>query len=121
MKYTKDHEWIKTEGTTAKVGITTHAKDALGDLVFLELPDVGKEIIKGNDFAVIESVKAASEIYTPVSGKITDVNEALANNLDGLGENADSGWIVKIEMSDASESEGLMDGAAYGSYLEGLN
>jgi glycine cleavage system H protein len=120
MKYTKDHEWVVLDGDIASIGITAHAKDALGDLVFLELPDIGRNIAKGDDFAVIESVKAASEVYTPVSGDVTAVNDALADNLDDLGEDLGAGWIVKIKMRDTSELDGLMDKAAYGSYLEGL-
>ena len=121
MKYTKDHEWVEVSEDTAKVGITDHAKDALGDLVFLELPEVGQTVSKGDDFAVVESVKAASEIYTPVSGEIVEVNEALADNLDDLTENTETGWIVSIKMTDQSELEGLMDKAGYDAYLGELD
>ncbi|MEM6812181.1 MAG: glycine cleavage system protein GcvH [Pseudomonadota bacterium] len=121
VKYTNDHEWIKMEGDTAWVGITTYARHALGDLVFLELPEVGREVTKGDDFAVVESVKAASEIYTPVTGEIVEVNEALADNLDDLKEDIDTGWIVKIKISNDNEAEGLMDKEAYDSFVEGLD
>ena len=120
VKYTSDHEWIKIEGDTAWVGITTYARHALGDLVFLELPEVGRQVTKGDDFAVVESVKAASEIYTPVTGEIVEVNEALADDLEGLKEDIDTGWIVKVKMSDDNEAAALMDRAAYDTFVEGL-
>ncbi|MGE4313828.1 MAG: glycine cleavage system protein GcvH [Pseudobdellovibrionaceae bacterium] len=120
LKFTKDHEWIAVEGNTGVVGITDYAKDALGDLVFLDLPEKGRTLSKGDDFAVVESVKAASEIYTPVSGEVSDVHDALADNLDDLGGNREKGWIVKITLSDPSELDGLMDEAAYQDYLESV-
>ena len=120
VKYTKDHEWIEINGDSAKIGITDHAKEALGDLVFLELPESGRELVKGDDFAVVESVKAASEIYSPVSGEITAVNEALADNLDDLKEDTEKGWIITVKTSNKSELDGLMDKTAYDEYLEGL-
>lgn len=120
MQFTKDHEWMKIDGDIAWIGITTYARHALGDLVYLDLPDTGRTLNKGEDFAVVESVKAASEIYAPVSGEIVEVNTALQDNLDDLKEDLDKGWIVKIKMSDASEAQGLMDKGAYDSYTEGL-
>ncbi len=120
VKYTNDHEWIKIEGDTAWVGITTYARHALGDLVFLELPEVGRQVKKGDDFAVVESVKAASEIYTPVTGEIVEVNEALADDLEGLKEDIDTGWIVKVKMANDVEAAELMDRAAYDTFVEGL-
>jgi glycine cleavage system H protein len=120
VKYTSDHEWIKMDGDTAWVGITTYARHALGDLVFLELPEVGRQLEKGDDFAVVESVKAASEIYTPVSGEIVEVNEALQDNLDDLKEDIEKGWIVKIKIANDNETEELMDKSAYDSFVEGL-
>lgn len=120
IKYTDDHEWIKVEGDTAWIGITTYARHALGDLVYLELPEVGRQINKGDDFAVVESVKAASEIYTPVSGEIVAVNDNLQDNLDDLKEDIDTGWIVKVKMSNEEEAANLMDKAAYDSLLETL-
>lgn len=120
LQFTKDHEWMKIEGDIAWVGITTYARHALGDLVYLDLPDVGRVLNKGEDFAVVESVKAASEIYAPVSGEIVEVNTALQDTLDNLKEDIDKGWIVKIKMSDVSEAQGLMDKGAYDSYTEGL-
>lgn len=120
-KYTKDHEWIHLEGDTAKIGITDYAREALGDLVFLELPETGQSISKGDDFAVVESVKAASEIYTPISGEITEVNEGLADNLDDLKEDLNAGWIVKVSVQDASETADLMDKSAYDAYVAELD
>lgn len=114
IKYTEDHEWILIEGNTGKVGITDYAQEQLGDVVFVELPEVGKEVSKGGEAAVVESVKAASEIYAPVSGKIVAVNEGLPDepalvNTDPMG----GGWFFTIELSDPSELDGLMDEAAY--------
>ncbi len=121
VKYTNDHEWLKIEGDTAWVGITTYARHALGDLVFLELPEVGRKVAKGDDFAVVESVKAASEIYTPVTGEIVEVNEALQDDLEGLKEDIDTGWIVKVKMENEAEAADLMDRAAYDSFVESLD
>ncbi len=121
VKYSKDHEWLKIEGDTAWVGITTYARHALGDLVFLELPEVGRQVAKGDDFAVVESVKAASEIYTPVTGEIVEVNETLQDDLDGLKEDIDTGWIVKVKMSNDNEAADLMDKAAYDTFVESLD
>ena len=121
VKYTNDHEWIKIEGDTAWVGITTYARHALGDLVYLELPENGRTLTKGDNFAVIESVKAASEIYTPVSGEIVAVNDALQDNLDDLKEDIDKGWIVKIKMTNPAEAAALLDKASYEKYTESLS
>ncbi|HPD83298.1 MAG: glycine cleavage system protein GcvH [Alphaproteobacteria bacterium] len=120
VKYTNDHEWLKIEGDTAWVGITTYARHALGDLVYLDLPEVGRKVVKGDDFAVVESVKAASEIYTPVSGEIVEVNDNLQNNLDDLKEDINTGWIVKVKMDNEAEAADLMDKSAYDSFVEGL-
>ena len=113
-KFTPDHEYIRVEGSTGIVGITPYAQEALGDIVFVELPAVGKVLKKGDEAAVVESVKAASEIYAPVSGTVTEVNEELTGN-PGL-INADpetTGWIYKIAIADAAEVDGLLDDAAY--------
>ena len=121
LKYTNDHEWLKIEGDTAWIGITTYARLALGDLVYLELPENGCKIKKGDNFAVVESVKAASEIYTPVSGQIVAVNEDLQDNLDNLKEDLDKGWIIKVKMDQPSEAGDLMDQAAYEKFTESLS
>ena len=120
IKYTKEHETIKVEGDIITVGITDYAKDALGDLVFIQLPDKGKKIKKGEEFAVVESVKIASEIYTPVSGEIIDVNTPLADNVDLLKSSLEKGWVAKIKMSDPSELSELMDEGKYKDYLKSL-
>jgi glycine cleavage system H protein len=112
--FTPDHEWIDTEGATATVGITTHAQDALGDVVFVDLPAVGTTLKKGEVAGVVESVKAAADIYMPVGGEVVEVNEAL--RADPSLANSDpqaAGWFFKIRLSDAGETASLMDGAAY--------
>jgi glycine cleavage system H protein len=120
MRYTEDHEWLRVDdGDIATVGITDHAQSQLGDLVMVELPAVGKEVAKGAEVVVVESVKAASEVKAPVSGSIVEVNEALASepgkaNEDPTGE----GWFFKVKMSDPAELETLMDEAAYNALVE---
>ena len=121
-KYTEDHEWIELDGDIGTVGITDYAQEQLGDVVFVELPDVGKTLAKGDEAAVIESVKAAAEIYAPADGEVTEVNGAL--NDDPSLVNADAGgkgWFVKLRIADATALEGLMDDAAYAAYTEGLS
>lgn len=119
LKYTKDHECVHVQGDTVWIGITKHAQDALGDLVFLDLPDIGKKVGKGADVAVIESVKAAAEVYTPVAGEVVEVNSAMAGDLDLIkGAVNDNGWIVKVKASDKSALDELMDEAAYNEYLK---
>ncbi|MES2728517.1 MAG: glycine cleavage system protein GcvH [Pseudomonadota bacterium] len=121
LRYTKDHEWVQgQEDGTVRIGITDYARDALGDLVYLDLPKVGKTITKGGHFAVIESVKAASEIYTPIAGEVADVNTGLADALDQLGQNPDTGWIIALRPESGSDLSQLMDDTAYQSYVKGL-
>ena len=119
LKYTKEHEWIRVEGDEAVVGISDYAQQQLGDVVFIELPDVGKSLSKGDEAAVVESVKAASEVYAPVDGEVVSVNEKLADepalvNGDPLGD----GWFFRIRIADAGQLEALMDEAAYKSFAE---
>ena len=121
VKYTKDHEWIKVEGDIVWIGITAYAQDALGDLVYVDLPETGRAVQKGDDFAVVESVKTAAEVYTPVAGEIVEVNDALADDADLLKEDLTTGWIVKIKISDPSQLEEVMDKDAYDSYIAGLD
>jgi len=114
IKYTEDHEWLKVEGDTAVVGITVHAQDALGDVVFVDLPEVGKTLAQKDVAGVVESVKAAADVYMPVSGQVTEVNEALRAdpslaNSDPLG----TGWFFKVKLSDASQLAALLDETAY--------
>lgn len=121
LKFTKDHECIYVDGDIAWVGITKHAQDALGDLVFVELPEIGKVLKKGQSAAVVESVKTAAEVYTPVDGDVVDVNTAMPDDLELIkAPISEKGWIVKIKMSDASEVSALMDEATYNEYLKGL-
>ena len=121
MRYTKDHEWVSLDGDIATVGISQHAAEALGDVVFVEVPEVGKTVTKGDSFAVVESVKAASDVYAPVSGEVVEANDALATAPETV--NADpqgSGWFAKIKVSDASVVDALMDQAAYDAFLATL-
>jgi glycine cleavage system H protein len=117
--YTEEHEWIRVEGDSATVGVTDFAQGQLGDVVFVEIPEAGKQVGKGAETAVVESVKAASEVYTPVSGEVIEGNQALVDdpslvNSDPEGE----GWFFRLRLSDASELEGLMDADAYKSFCE---
>ncbi|MCR4268598.1 glycine cleavage system protein GcvH [Nitratireductor sp. ZSWI3] len=112
--FTEDHEWIKVEGGVATVGITDYAQEQLGDLVFVELPEAGKALAKGDTAVVVESVKAASDVYAPVDGEITAVNEALAGDPSLVNSApAGDGWLWKMTLADESQLEGLMDEAAY--------
>lgn len=114
LKYTDTHEWIKIKGDTVLVGITDHAQSELTDIVFVELPSVGKEIEKGDELCVVESVKSVSEIYAPISGKITNVNRSLEETPEIINESPfDEGWLVEIEVKDKSEVENLLDADSY--------
>jgi len=114
LKYTKDHEWVKIEGNVVSVGITDHAQRELGDVVYLELPEIGKTVIGGEPFGEIEAVKTVASLYAPVSGKIIDVNKTLADSAEAVnGDPYGEGWIIKIEMSDASEADNLLSPASY--------
>ena len=119
--FTKEHEWIRVEGDTATVGISDHAQEALGDIVFAEVPEAGRRVTKGQEAAVVESVKAASDVYAPVSGEVTEGNPAIADdpaiiNRDPEGE----GWFFKLKLSDPGELDGLMDEGAYRDWLKTL-
>jgi glycine cleavage system H protein len=119
MKYTKDHEWVKIEGDVATIGITVHAADALGELVYVELPEVGKSYGKGDAFAVVESSKSASDVYIPASGEVVEINEEL-NSAPELVNNStyENGWIAKVKLSNASELDGAMDEASYKKFCD---
>ena len=119
VHYTPEHEWIRLDGDTATVGITDFAQGQLGDIVFVELPGAGKQVSKGGEAAVVESVKAASDVYAPVSGEVTEANQALSDdpslvNTDPEGE----GWFFRLRLSDTSELDGLMDAGAYKTFCE---
>ncbi|MCG8507850.1 MAG: glycine cleavage system protein GcvH [Rhodospirillales bacterium] len=114
VKFTKEHEWLSIDGDIGTVGITNHAQEQLGDLVFIELPEIGKTVAQGDEAAVVESVKAATEVYSPVAGEVIEVNEALTDdpakvNSDAMGD----GWFFKIRIADAGEVDSLLDQAAY--------
>ena len=119
IKFTKEHEWIKIEGDTGTVGITDYAQEQLGDVVYVELPAVGKQVERGKEMAVVESVKAASEVYAPVSGSVVAVNDKLgAEPATVNSEPMAGGWFVKIKLSNPSELDGLMDKAAYDAFVK---
>ena len=122
VKYTKEHEWIRVEDGVGVVGITEYAQEQLGDIVYVELPEVGAGMTQGAEAAVVESVKAASEVYAPVGGEVTEVNQNLADNpgtvnTDAMGE----GWFFKMKIADTDEVGRLMDGVAYEEYVESLS
>lgn len=119
--FTDEHEWIDLEGDTATVGITDYAQGQLGDIVFVELPEVGAMVEKGKDAAVVESVKAASDVYAPLSGEVVEVNENLDDDPALVNSSPEEdGWFFKMNVSDKSELEGLMDDKAYKSFCDGL-
>ncbi len=121
VHYSKDHEWVRVEGDVATIGITPYAAEQLGDVVFVELPAVGRRVSKGGEAAVVESVKAASEVYAPVSGEVVERNDALAEKPAMVNEDAEGGaWFFKVRLSDPGELEGLMDRQAYEAFLETL-
>jgi glycine cleavage system H protein len=114
LKYTKDHEWARASGKTVVVGVTAHAQEALGDVVYVELPKVGATLTEGQAFGVIESTKAVSELFAPVSGKVVKVNDALSDNPSTVNSDPyQGGWIVEVELSDSKQLDGLMDAGAY--------
>ena len=120
--FSEDHEWIAVDGDTGTVGITDYAQEQLGDVVFVELPEIGRTVIKGDDMAVVESVKAASEVYAPVGGEVVEVNDALEDNPAAVNEDAEGdGWFVRLKLADAAELEDLMDAAAYAAFAEAQN
>ena len=120
-KFSEEHEWIEIDGDTATVGITIHAQEQLGDIVFVDLPEVGAVFNKDDEAGVVESVKAASEVYAPIGGEILEVNDALTDNPALVNEDAEGdGWFFKMTIGDKSEFDGLMDLAAYKSFCDGL-
>jgi glycine cleavage system H protein len=122
VKYTKEHEWVRVEDDVATIGITNYAQEQLGDVVFVELPEVDSEVEPGNEFAVVESVKAASEVYSPIGGTVVEVNEDLAAKPGLVNEDAEGeGWFVKVKLSDPDEVDELMDAPAYKAYVDTLS
>lgn len=119
MKFTKDHEWVKIEnGDIAVIGITDYAQNALGDLVYVELPKMGRQVKKGEHFAVVESVKTAAEVYTPVTGEVVGINDNLSGDPELLKKSIEEGWIAKIKMNNPDEVSAMLDQAAYDDFLK---
>ncbi len=118
-RYTREHEWVRLEGDVAVVGISKYAQDQLGDIVYVELPEIGKKLAKGAEAAVVESVKAASEVYAPVAGEVVAVNQALADEPGKVNESPEvSGWFLKLKPANPGDLDTLMDETAYRSFLE---
>ena len=117
LKYTKEHEWLKLEGKTATVGITDYAQQALGDIVFVELPKVGAAVEKGKSFGTVESVKSVSEIFAPVSGKVAAVNEELATAPEKINSDAHAAWMIRIDTANPGEANGLLSAADYEKFV----
>jgi len=121
MRFSKDHEWVNLDGDIATIGISAYAAEQLGDVVFVELPTAGKTIKAGDGLAVVESVKAASDVFAPLSGEVTAVNAALSDNPETVNDQPEgAGWFVKVKVADAKEVDGLMDRAAYETFLQTL-
>src|ERR1022692_638477 len=116
-KYTREHEWLKVDGNTGTVGITDHAQESLGDIVFVELPKVGTEVTAGKTFGTVESVKAVSDLFAPVSGTVTEVNEALATAPEQVNKDAHGAWMVKIKVKDPAEMNALLSAADYDKFV----
>jgi glycine cleavage system H protein len=121
MRFTKEHEWVRLEGEIATVGITAYAAEQLGDVVFVETPDVGKTVGQGDGLAVVESVKAASDVYAPVAGEVVEANAALADAPETVNADPEgAGWFAKLRVSDPAQCEALMDRAAYDAFVGSL-
>jgi len=118
LRYADSHEWVKLEGDIATVGITDYAQHALGNIVYVDMPEVGDEVTAGEDFGAVESVKAASDLISPVSGEVIEVNEDLEDAPELLNEDAFANWIMKVKLSDAAEVDALLDAAAYAKICE---
>ena len=116
-KYTKEHEWLELQGSVGTIGITDYAQSTLGDIVFVELPKVGDKVTAGQTFGSVESVKAVSDLYSPVSGTVTAINEELNSQPDKVNENAHEAWIIKVELSDPAQANSLLDAAAYEAFI----
>ena len=118
FKYTKDHEWVDVSGDRAKVGITEYAQQQLGDVVYIELPDVGAKLKQGQSFGTIESVKAVSELSAPVSGQVVEVNSGLKDKPEAVNANAHASWLIVLELSNPAEADGLLDALQYGDLVK---
>ena len=121
MRFSKDHEWVEAEGDVARLGVTAYAADQLGDVVFIELPEIGRQVRAGDALAVVESVKAASDVYAPVSGEVVEVNSALPDAPETVNATPETdAWFVKLKLGDPDELDGLMDRDAYDKFLATL-
>ncbi len=120
LRYTRDHEWIRIDDNLGVMGITDYAQHAMGDIVYVELPEVGRQVKAGEDFIVVESVKGANDVFSPVSGKVAEVNEDLDGAPELLNEDPYANWLVKLELSDSKEMDSLLDPAAYAKLVEEL-
>jgi len=119
LKYTTEHEWVRLKGNVATLGITEYAQEQLGDIVYVELPEVGQELEKDEPFGVVESVKAVSDVYSPVTGKITEVNDSLTDSADTVNEDCyEEGWLVRVEVSNKKELDDLMDNKEYEAFVK---
>jgi glycine cleavage system H protein len=116
-RYTKEHEWIQVKGNTGLVGITDHAQESLGDIVFVELPKVGAQIDAGKSFGTVESVKAVSELYAPVSGKVVEINESLNQGPEAVNKDAHAAWMIKLELSDPKQADALLSVDDYEKFI----
>ena len=116
-KYTKEHEWLKIDGSTGTIGITDYAQNSLGDIVFVELPKVGTEITAGKTFGSVESVKAVSDLFAPVSGTVTEINEALNTAPEQVNKDANKAWMIKVTLKDAGEANGLLSSGDYEKFV----
>ena len=117
LKYSESHEWVKVEGNVAVIGVSDFAQKEMGDITYVDLPEVGDEVVAGEEFGALESVKAASDLFAPVSGEVIEVNEELADTPEKVNEDAYASWIIKVEMSDPSQVDALLDAAAYKSLI----
>jgi glycine cleavage system H protein len=119
LRYTREHEWARLKGERVVIGITQFAQDQLGDIVYVELPDIGDPVKKGESFGVVESTKAVSELFAPVTGKVVEVNNPLSDAPETINEDPyEEGWLIQVELADPKEFEGLMDAAAYQAFVE---
>ncbi|MBD5201413.1 MAG: glycine cleavage system protein GcvH [Bacteroidales bacterium] len=118
LRYSDSHEWVKVDGDVATIGITDYAQHALGSIVYVDMPEEGDEVTAGEDFGAVESVKAASDLISPVSGEVVEINEALEDQPELLNQDAFENWIIKVRLSDAAEVEALLDAAAYAKICE---
>lgn len=121
LYYSESHEWVKVDGETAYVGITDYAQQALGNIVYVDMPEVDDEVVKEEEFGAVESVKAASDLVSPISGVVTDINETLGDTPERINEDAFENWIIKVKLADPAELDSLMDAEAYEAFCEQNN